>query len=217
MSALIPGPWYIAWKSEPEKVPYLGTDKKANVWTDGPYLEHGAAAALAASDGFAGVGVVFSASHRLGGVDIDAGRDPATGEATPWAAAIIAGLGGGAVPSPSGTGWRVWVLTDKDPRGPRKRKWTDPSWRAPAGVTYTIVGTGELHGHEPLGAAEVSEGAVLPPRELADQSWRRTHVERAHPFGELAHLLRVLVHRPVHITPATTDAARLTIAEGAGQ
>ena len=124
MRSLIPGPWFIAWKSEPEKVPYLGTDKKANVWTDGPYLEHGAAAALAASDGFAGVGVVFSASHRLGGVDIDAGRDPATGNATPWAAAIIAGLGGGAVPSPSGTGWRVWVLTDKDPRGPRKRKWT---------------------------------------------------------------------------------------------
>src|SRR5947207_15899642 len=99
MSALlIPGPWYVAWKSEPAKIPYVSADKKANVWTDGPYLDLEAAGALAALDGFAGVGVVLSASHRLAAVDIDAGRDPATGEATPWAAEIITGLGGGAVP-----------------------------------------------------------------------------------------------------------------------
>ena len=58
MSALlIPGPWYVAWKSEPAKIPYVSADKKANVWTDGPYLDLEAAGALAALDGFAGVGV----------------------------------------------------------------------------------------------------------------------------------------------------------------
>ena len=47
MTNLIPGPWYVAWRAEPGKVPYVAPDAKANVWTDGPFLSYEAATALA--------------------------------------------------------------------------------------------------------------------------------------------------------------------------
>src|SRR5712692_10045956 len=99
-AGLIPGPWYVAWRLVPEhgKVPYVAPEQKANVWTDGPFLTFEQASALAAR-----VGVVFSASHSLVGVDVDACRDPASGAVLPWAADLVAPLGEPVV-TPSGTG-----------------------------------------------------------------------------------------------------------------
>lgn len=211
MSApLIAGPWYVGWKyvereGDKKKFPFDAPGHLADVWTDGPYLTVERATELAASDGFVGIGVVFSARHQLVGVDLDGCRDPATGALTDWAHQIVGQLAAEPVPTPSGTGVRLWVLAPKDPKGPRKRKWTQPEWQAPPGVTKqpgvevfltggfcTITGTppapperpaelAALLATAPAPAAQV-RGEPVPPRnaDLALDELERL-IETGHP------------------------------------
>src|SRR2546421_250102 len=102
-------PWYVAWKWEVRegdktKVPYVGVNQRANVWGNGPFLDQDAATALATTDGFAGVGIVFSPAHELVGVDLDGCRDPASGVLVPWAKEIVDQLQSLTTITPSGTG-----------------------------------------------------------------------------------------------------------------
>jgi len=57
-----------------------------------------------------GIGFAFSEDDNLGGVDLDACRDPVTGELTTWAQAIIDDFGSYTEVSPSKTGVKIFAL-----------------------------------------------------------------------------------------------------------
>lgn len=76
-----------------------------------------AIAACHACSGLDGVGFVFTSDDPFAGIDLDNCLDPATGEAKPWARAILDQLDSYAEVSPSGTGVKVYVRARKP--GPR--------------------------------------------------------------------------------------------------
>jgi hypothetical protein len=58
--------------------------------------------------GLAGVGIVLG--DGLGGIDLDACRDPETGEITPWAQQVVDEFATYTEVSPSGTGLKLWAF-----------------------------------------------------------------------------------------------------------
>lgn len=105
-------PRWVVWKIEKTrdgketKVPYnarsVGRAKSTNPGTWSDY-----ATAVAASKGYAGVGFVIGPPYV--GIDLDKCRDPESGQAEPWAEAIIKDLNSYTELSPSGKGFHVWV------------------------------------------------------------------------------------------------------------
>ena len=64
--------------------------------------------------GFVLTGGLVQGKHRLLAIDVDACRNPRTGELTPWAKTIVDNLQTATEITPSGTGLRLWVVTDTD-------------------------------------------------------------------------------------------------------
>src|SRR4051812_32075166 len=76
------------------KVPVdVRTGRRASVTNPATWTTFGDALAYAEVHGLAGVGFVFSQNDPFAGVDLDGAIDPATGEPTPEADAIVAALG----------------------------------------------------------------------------------------------------------------------------
>jgi primase-polymerase (primpol)-like protein len=67
---------------------------------------------------YSGVGFVFSSGDPFAAIDLDAVRDPQTGQLEEWAAEIIRDLNGYAEVSPSGKGVHVIVRG----KAPNKRR-----------------------------------------------------------------------------------------------
>jgi primase-polymerase (primpol)-like protein len=83
-----------------------------------------------------GVGFVFASACPFAGVDLDDGRDPATGELDGWAAEIVSHLASYAEVSPSGTGAKL-ILRGRL-RGRRRR--AGPVEVYDRGRFFTITG-----------------------------------------------------------------------------
>jgi putative DNA primase/helicase len=106
---------WLLWRLEtrasgPTKVPYNAANGYAASTTN---VKHWTSFDVAckrfAKGGFDGIGFVFSADDPYTGVDLDACRNPETGELAPWALEIIARLNGYAELSPTGTGVHIYV------------------------------------------------------------------------------------------------------------
>ena len=119
---------WIAWKAEqrngrPTKVPYSPVTKGFAKSTDpNTWATLKEASQFADQIGASGLGVMLGwvpeLNSRLGGIDLDACRDPATGELTPWAQKIITGFGSYAEVSPSDSGVKIlaWGAPGEVPR-----------------------------------------------------------------------------------------------------
>jgi hypothetical protein len=120
LETLAAEPCWVAWQAEGRgndvtKVPYIDVGRKAQA-NRGPWLTRADAEKVAAElpkpHRTGGVGIEFFASddgRALGGVDLDACRDPASGAIEGWALAIIEGLDSYTEISPSGTGAKVFL------------------------------------------------------------------------------------------------------------
>lgn len=64
------------------------------------------------TEGFGGVGFVFTESDSFIGIDFDGCRNPDTGEIKPWAREAITLLNSYTEVSPTGTGAKVYAITD---------------------------------------------------------------------------------------------------------
>lgn len=113
---------WVAWRLDdvpkrgPTKMPYTGISRKAKADTP-PWLTRAAAEALFAKMPnplkMGGVGIEFcdlDDGRSIGGIDLDACRDPETGVVEDWAADVIEAFGSYAEVSPSGTGAKVYFL-----------------------------------------------------------------------------------------------------------
>jgi putative DNA primase/helicase len=108
-------PQWVAWNYEPRKGKW--TKAPVNVRTGGhasttdlmTWVTFAKAIAYYHAGNCDGIGFVFCSGDPFAGVDLDHCRDAQTGEVAPWAAEIIAELGGYAEVSPSGTGVKVWT------------------------------------------------------------------------------------------------------------
>lgn len=105
---------WVAWKEERRgddvtKVPVdPGTGRRAKSNDPASWGTLEEAEYLRDEAGLAGVGIVLG--DGLGGVDLDACRDPETGDIASWARRIIEGFGTYAEVSPSGTGVKLYAL-----------------------------------------------------------------------------------------------------------
>ncbi len=126
LASLAPLPMWVAWQTQlreksdkrPTKIPYspAGPDsRKARAddpatWGDRTSAE-ARASRLPKPFGTGGVGLEFTEigdGTSIGGVDLDACRDHASGDIEPWAMAVIDSLGSYAEVSPSQTGAKVF-------------------------------------------------------------------------------------------------------------
>ena len=109
---LVDLPQWVAYRLEsnpdrPEKhkkIPYCSQQRRASTTDPATWLSYAAAVDLARTEGFAGIGFVFTAADPYTGTDFDGVRDPATGAIAPWAFDAVQQLGSYAEVSPSGTG-----------------------------------------------------------------------------------------------------------------
>lgn len=106
---------WVCWKNEISgkrmtKVPYYTKDVKASC-SQGPWETYHAARTVASQDKkkWAGIGYVFTEDDGLLGIDIDACRDPETGDVEQWAQFYIDKLKSYTEVSPSGTGVKIIV------------------------------------------------------------------------------------------------------------
>ena len=120
-------PRWLVWKrvqrgeGKPTKVPYNArTGRKGDVTDAATWATFSAAlAAYRQKPGrYAGVGFVLG--DGISGVDLDACREPETGELAPWALAIVRELAGYVEVSPSGTGVHI-IARGALPSGGRRR------------------------------------------------------------------------------------------------
>src|SRR5438128_569556 len=95
--------------SKPTKVPYIASRRRADTTKPGTWLTYAKARALARSDGFAGVGFVFTADDPYTGMDLDHCRNAETGAIDPWAQQIVDRFATYTELSPSGTGLHLWL------------------------------------------------------------------------------------------------------------
>jgi len=113
---------WVMWRWESRK-----KDDGSVNWTKVPYTAHGTKAsstnpktwtsfsvALKAyqTGGFAGIGIVLT--DGLHGIDLDDCRDPVTGNLSPFAQEVLSKVEGFAEVSPSGTGVKIFTVTDLD-------------------------------------------------------------------------------------------------------
>jgi len=111
---------WVAWRLEdvpqrgPTKVPYTSMSQKARAgapwWLTRPDAE-ALFAKMPKPLGMGGLGIEFldlDYGRSIGGIDLDACRDPDTGEIADWAGDVIEAFGTYAEVSPSGTGVKVY-------------------------------------------------------------------------------------------------------------
>lgn len=91
------------------KVPYRPDGRKARNNDARTWCDFGPALSAYLAGGYAGVGFVFAAEDPYVGVDLDACRDPLTGELSAHARRVIALLDGYAEVSPSATGVKLVI------------------------------------------------------------------------------------------------------------
>ena len=95
---------YVERDGRSTKVPFQTSGRQAasdrpKTWTD-----FGTATAAYRKGGYEGIGYVFAGDDDFYGVDLDACRNPDTGELTPWAREIVVALDTYTEVSPSGYG-----------------------------------------------------------------------------------------------------------------
>ena len=113
---------WVLWKEELRnerltKVPRTVRNQRADVsesatWTDFETV----AERLALADFYSGLGFVFDASDPFCGIDLDACRDPDSGQIAPWAHRWIKKFDSYTEISPSETGVKIWIV-GRNPRG----------------------------------------------------------------------------------------------------
>jgi hypothetical protein len=92
------------------KVPYQTTGKQAKSDSPDTWSDYESTTSIAEANGkYAGVGFMFSESDGLAGIDLDACRDPNTGQIADWAREIIQRLDSYSEVSPSQTGIKIFV------------------------------------------------------------------------------------------------------------
>src|SRR3954468_18079909 len=103
-------PRWVGWKLvNDKKVPRdPSTGNNASSTDPATWGTLDAARTLAERQKLAGVGVVFNADG-LGGVDLDACRQPDTGEVAAWAMALVLDFASYTEVSPSGTGLKIYA------------------------------------------------------------------------------------------------------------
>jgi putative DNA primase/helicase len=98
------------WVVHRDKVPYIAGGVGRASSTDSLTWRTFEEAVEALKTGrYDGIGFVFSSGDPFAGVDLDACRNPETGELEEWAEKIVAAFGGYAEASPSGTGVHIIV------------------------------------------------------------------------------------------------------------
>ena len=170
------------------KVPYVGTQAKAQAGA-GPWLTRSkaesAAWVLLLAGGEGGIGIEFTTlpcGRALGGIDLDACRDPVTGEIAPWASEVIATFASYAEVSPSKTGVKVFFSYDPAD-APAIRK----SMGTPHGRTFKRPGDAG-DGHSPAIELHVSNRYFTVTEAKLDGS---PDVFRMVPLADLLHLIEV--------------------------
>jgi primase-polymerase (primpol)-like protein len=117
-------PQWVVWKLEQRKgkltkVPYIAGGVGLASTTDSMTWRTFEEAVQALQNGrYSGVGFVFSSGDPFAAIDLDAVRDPQTGQLEEWAAEIIRDLNGYAEVSPSEKGVHVIVRG----KAPNKRR-----------------------------------------------------------------------------------------------
>ena len=109
-----PSQW-VVWKHEDQgrrkvKIPYdPKTNKRANVKAPTTWSDLMTAIEVCESNGYDGIGFVFTQEDSLVGIDLDNCRNPDTGEIEPWAKKIIQDIDSRTEVSPSGTGVKIFI------------------------------------------------------------------------------------------------------------
>ena len=120
-------PQWVVWRQEeregkPTKIPYQPRNPKQKASSTNPdtwgTLEQ--ALNVAKTNGFGGIGYVFSVEDPYCGVDLDHCRDPETGGIAEWAWEIIRRLNSYTEISPSGTGVHILIEGTVPPGGNSK-------------------------------------------------------------------------------------------------
>jgi primase-polymerase (primpol)-like protein len=114
-AALVDREQWVCWRTQerdgnPTKVPIIpGTTQFASTTDPETWRSFETAREGVTTTPVDGLGFVFSADDPLIGIDLDACRDPESGEPAAWAARIIAALDSYTEVSPSGTGYHILV------------------------------------------------------------------------------------------------------------
>ena len=117
---------WVVWKAEEKpsigytKVPYQPNGKKAKTNDPRTWTDFKTAIETYKNHGFDGIRFVLTAKQPLCGIDLDACRDPDTGQLKPWAEKIVQQLNSYTEVTPSAMGLRVLVKAILPPTG-RKR------------------------------------------------------------------------------------------------
>ena len=152
------------------KVPHIAqSGRRRRAATDNPntWRSFDEAVAACESEGYDGIGYVFSRDDPYTGVDLDNCRDPESGELEQWAAVIVAELGGYCEASPSREGVHIIVRG----RAPNRRRGSVELYSS--GRFFTVTGqliaqpspTGDIPDRQE--ALDEFAGTHLPPRESA--------------------------------------------------
>jgi putative DNA primase/helicase len=108
-------------KEKPAKRPYTpGTGRPARIDVPATWGTWPQALARYQHGGWNGLGFVFTAADPYSGVDLDACRDPQTGEVVPWAWEIVGNLASYIEVSPSGRGLHILVKAELPDHSGRK-------------------------------------------------------------------------------------------------
>jgi putative DNA primase/helicase len=140
---LLSYPHWVGWKYEthngrPTKVPIdPHTGKRASTTDRTTWAAYDAACAAKDKYKLDGIGFVFSGDNPYCGLDLDAVRNPATGELTPEAQAIVDSLNSYTEVSPSGTGIHVFIEGALPPGG---RGWGKGNGMYCDGRFFTVTG-----------------------------------------------------------------------------
>ena len=120
-------PQWVAWRQEeregkPTKIPYQPRNpkKKASSTNPDTWGTFEQALSVAQTNGFHGIGYVFSPQDDYAGIDLDHCRNPETGEISEWAWEIIRRLNSYTEISPSGTGVHILIKGTVPPGGNSK-------------------------------------------------------------------------------------------------
>ncbi len=120
-------PQWVSWSFEKRdgkwtRVPMVPGGRGGRASTTNPqtWVSFEQAAKFYETVGTAGIGFVFSADDPYAGVDLDACRNPQTGEIAAWAQAIIDVFDRYGEVSPSGTGVKLFLRGRLSGRGTRK-------------------------------------------------------------------------------------------------
>jgi len=120
-------PQWVVWREEiregkKTKVPYQPRNPKRKASSTKPdtWGTFEQALNVAKTNGFGGIGYVFSVEDPYCGVDLDHCRDPVTGEIAQWAWEIIRRLNSYTEISPSGTGVHILIEGTVPPGGNSK-------------------------------------------------------------------------------------------------